>query len=86
VNLSDGYIYRAESDVHIHTYIPTWLVGVRFVLCLYIYMNLFHSIQLTPQKLCAEPGNSASAEALLVARRQKEASRDKTREQALVLL
>jgi len=36
-------------------------------------------IQLTPQQQSAEPRNSASAEALAVARRPKEASREKTR-------
>jgi len=38
-----------------------------------------HIIQLTPQELSAEPKNSASAEMLTVARRPKEASREKTR-------
>jgi len=38
-----------------------------------------HIIQLTPQQQSAEPRNSASAEALAVARRPKEASREKTR-------
>jgi len=36
-------------------------------------------IQLTPHKLRAKPRNSASAEALAVARRPKEASSEKTR-------
>ena len=46
-----------------------------FVFCLCIS----HSIQLTRQELSAEPKNSASAEALTVARRPKEASREKIR-------
>jgi len=36
-------------------------------------------IKLTPQELSAEPRNSAGVEALAVARRPKEASREKTR-------
>jgi len=38
-----------------------------------------HIIQLTPQQQSAELRNSASAEELAVARRPKEASREKTR-------
>jgi len=38
-----------------------------------------HIIHLTPQELSTEPENSASAEALTVAIRPKEASREKTR-------
>jgi len=41
-------------------------------------LYISHILQLTPQKLSAEPRNSASAEALAVARRPKEASREKT--------
>jgi len=37
-----------------------------------------HIIQLTPQEQSAEPNNIASAEALTVARRPKESSREKT--------
>ena len=44
-------------------------------LCLY----LSHIIQLTSQQQGAEPRNGAGAEALVVARRPKEASREKTR-------
>jgi len=36
-------------------------------------------MQLTPQELSADPKNTASAEALTVARRPREASREKTR-------
>ena len=36
-------------------------------------------MQLAPQQQSAEPRNSAGAEALAVARRPKEASREKTR-------
>jgi len=36
-----------------------------------------HIIQLTPQQQSAESGNSAGAEALAVARRPEEASREK---------
>jgi len=43
------------------------------------FFYLSHIIQLTPQQQSAEPRNSASAEALTVARRPKEASRGKTR-------
>ena len=42
-------------------------------------MYISHVIQLTPQEQSAEPKDSASAEALTVARRPKEASREKTR-------
>ena len=40
-------------------------------------LYISHIIQLTPQELSAQPRNSASAEALAVARRPKEASREK---------
>jgi len=40
------------------------------------FFNISHIIQLTPQELSAEPRNSASAEALAVVRRPKEASRE----------
>jgi len=43
------------------------------------FLSISHIIQLTPQELSVEPRNSASAEALAVARRPKEASREKTR-------
>jgi len=42
----------------------------------YFFISL--DIQLTPQQQSAEPRNSAGAEALAVARRPKEASREKT--------
>jgi len=42
-------------------------------------LTFFYIIQLTPQQQSAEPRNSAGAEALAVARRPKEASREKTR-------
>jgi len=44
-----------------------------------IFFYISHIIQLTPQKLSAEPRKSASAEALAVARRPNEAAREKTR-------
>jgi len=43
-----------------------------------VLLYISHIIQLT-QELSAEPKHSASAEALTVARRPKEASREKTR-------
>ena len=48
-----------------------------FVVFLFLYIS--YIIQLLPQKLSAEPRHNASAEALAVARRPKEASREKTR-------
>jgi len=48
----------------------------------FLYFFIFfisHTIQLTFQQQSAEPRNRASAEALAVARRSKEASREKTR-------
>ena len=45
----------------------------------YFFYGISHITQLTPQELSAELKKSASAEALTVARRQKEASREKTR-------
>jgi len=50
-------------------------------LCLFclFFLYISHIIQLTPQELSAEPKNSASAEALAVARRPEDASREKTR-------
>jgi len=47
----------------------------------YIYIFLFfsHIRQLAPQQQSAEPRNIAGVEALAVARRPKEASREKTR-------
>jgi len=45
----------------------------------FVLLYISHIIQLTPQELSAEPRNSASAEALPVARRPREASREKTR-------
>jgi len=59
-----GYIY-----VYIYIYIYIYIYK--------LYLSLI--IQMPPQKLSAEPRNSASAEALAVARRPKEASREKTR-------
>ena len=47
--------------------------------CLFLYFCVSHIIQLTPQQQSAEPRNSAGAEALIVARRPNEASREKTR-------
>jgi len=44
--------------------------------CFFIFVYLSHVLQLTPQQQSAEPRNSAGAEALAVARRPKEASRD----------
>jgi len=41
-----------------------------------IYLSISHVIQITPQQQSAEPRNSAGAEALAVARRPKEASRN----------
>ena len=52
---------------------------------LFIYVGIFflvglsHSMQLTPHQQSAEPRNSAGAEALAVARRPKETSRQKIR-------
>jgi len=43
------------------------------------FSYISHIILLTPQQQSAEPRNSASAETLAVARRPKEASREKTR-------
>jgi len=43
------------------------------------FWYISHIIQLTPQQQSAESRNSAGAEALAVARRPKEASREKTR-------
>jgi len=40
-------------------------------------LYISHSIQLTPQQLSAEPRSSAGDEALALARRPKEASREK---------
>ena len=59
-------------------------IGLEFTLTLYMYVYIdvgltSHIIQLTPHELSAEPRNSASAEALAVATRPKEASREKTR-------
>jgi len=45
-----------------------------YSICMFLYIS--HIIQLTPQKLSAEPRNSASAETLAVARRPNEASRE----------
>jgi len=44
---------------------------------LFLFLFISHVIQLTPQQQSAEPRNSAGAEALAVARRPKEASREK---------
>ena len=46
---------------------------------LFLFLYLSHILQLTPQQQGAEPRNSAGAEALAVARRPKETSREKTR-------
>jgi len=45
----------------------------KLVLCISFYFCISHIIQLTPPELSAEPKNSASAEALAVARRPKRA-------------
>jgi len=51
------------------------LLGIKNCLCL-IFFFISHVLQLTPQQQSAEPGNGAGAEALAVARRQEEASRE----------
>jgi len=53
------------------------LPGKSSILCVCVCIS--HIIQLTPQERSAEPKNIASAEALTVARRPKEASWEKTR-------
>jgi len=73
--------YRAVLRCALRSYFSATLIvnpkAGKAVSFLFLYIS--HSIQLTPQKLSAEPRNSASAEALAVARRAKEASRKKTR-------
>jgi len=53
---------------------------VLVVSCVVFFFLLYisHIIQLIPQQQSAEPRNSADVEALAVARRPKEASREKT--------
>ena len=53
--------------------------GARLSRARRLFSLVSHIIQLTPQELSAEQRNSASAEALAVVIRPKEASREKTR-------
>jgi len=56
-----------------------WCCSCHVFVCDLFFSFSSHVIQLTPQQQSAEPRNRAGTEALAVARRLKEASREKTR-------
>jgi len=70
------HISHSHSDIVEKRPTEKFVCG-RVSFCFVLYIS--HTIQLTPQQLSAEPRNSASAEALAVARRPKDTSNEKTR-------